>query len=61
VLLRLRIGPALYAATQAQARALNTWCVYHHHTAVYYRQAHGGLLLSLTPTQPWRVRPTPRA
>lgn len=54
-------GPTLYDCTQAQARACNSWAVHHHSTPVYYRQAPGGLVLSLTPTQPWRVADTARA
>lgn len=49
-------GATLYAATQPQARACNSWTRHHHGVPTYYRQAPGGLVLSLEPTQRWRVK-----
>ena len=60
VYLTLLDGPQFYACTKPQARACNSWTRHHHQCATYYRQAPGGLVLSLTPTQTWRVRSTPQ-
>ena len=57
VYLALQTAPTLYRCTQPQARACNSWTRYHHNTPTYYRQAPGGLILSLEPTQTHRVKP----
>lgn len=55
VYLALQTAPTLYACTQAQARACNSWTRHHHGASTYYRQAPGGLVLSLTPTQAQQI------